>query len=961
MILQLIIVLGFLQVNSIRGLRQNESSSTVNWSECVCPSGNKSCLNYFGESREDYISCLPSLNESCGSDSTTAFRTCQPPFRCDLLENQNKYQCQCDGCGRNNTSWSKNIVTESIGVFINFLKWGMQCGGNDYRDETRYKNDLCEGAPGYKTTTTTAATTTKTTTTKTTTTKTTIAPSGLLKLEEKCGGINYQGKTECEPTFKCTAIGPFLSLCKCPNRSSWCPGAPGYPTTTTKPPTTVSLATTPTPQAACNFCGVFTSFANVCQNCNFTRDHCLLTCTCRTSSCVTQPMSFSLSSAKNQGCLIGMQNAKSYNQPNISLCALWSSDATTLANENVVGLQPAGIYIDTENTIYVADRQNGRIMVWDKESSIPTRNISDNFINPWSLFVTTDATIYVDNGDFNNRVDQWIFNASNSAPVMNVGGSCTGLSIDGINNTLYCSLASEHLIVKVELNSSTMAPIIAVGTGCPGSVSDMLDHPHGIFVDTNSYLYVADTDNNRIQRFAPGQLSGTTLAGFGATVYFILNRPTDVVLDADGYLFIVESHNHRIIRTVENGFKCVVGCFGGSGTTSSQLHNPQTMAFDSNGNIFVTDMSNHRVQKFTLVVNTCATTSTTVTTSTSTTTVTTTTTSTSTTTVTTTTTSTSTTTVTTTIIPLRAPAIEIPPNAKWQQNGVTVAGGNGSGSGFNQLIQPLGLYVDDAQTVYVADRNNHRIVGWKWNATSGEVVAGGNGEGNGTHQLFNPFDVIVDKERDSFIICDWRNRRVVRWLRRNGIHGETTISNIDCFGLTMDDIGSVYVADMKKHEVRRFQRGDSQGTVVAGGNGDGNHDDQLSSPQYVFVDRDYSVYVSDFGNHRVMKWVEDAKEGVVVAGGQGQGNNFTQLSNPQGVVVDKMGTVYVADAENYRIMRWVKEATEGNVIVGGNGRAELLNELNYPFGLSFDLYGNLYVVEWGNNRVQKFNIEQTIK
>ncbi|CAF3345313.1 unnamed protein product [Rotaria socialis] len=620
--------------------------------------------------------------------------------------------------------------------------------------------------------------------------------------------------------------------------------------------------------------------------------------------------------------------AKSYNQPNISLCALWSSDATTLANENVVGLQPAGIYIDTENTIYVADRQNGRIMVWDKESSIPTRNISDNFINPWSLFVTTDATIYVDNGEFNNRVDQWIFNASNSAPVMNVGGSCTGLFIDGINNTLYCSLASEHLIVKVELNSSTMAPIIAVGTGCPGSVSDMLDHPHGIFVDTNSYLYVADTDNNRIQRFAPGQLSGTTLAGFGATVYFILNRPTDVVLDADGYLFIMESHNHRIIRTVENGFKCVVGCFGGSGTTSSQLHNPQTMAFDT-------------------------TTSTTVTTSTSTTTVTTTTTSTSTTTVATTTTSTSTSTSTSTTT--------IPPNAKWQQNGVTVAGGNGSGSGFNQLIQPLGLYVDDAQTVYVADRNNHRIVGWKWNATSGEVVAGGNGEGNGTHQLFNPFDVIVDKERDSFIICDWRNRRVVRWLRRNGIHGETTISNIDCFGLTMDDIGSVYVADMKKHEVRRFQRGDSQGTVVAGGNGDGNHDDQLSSPQYVFVDRDYSVYVSDFGNHRVMKWVEDAKEGVVVAGGQGQGNNFTQLSNPQGVVVDKMGTVYVADAENYRIMRWVKEATEGNVIVGGNGRAELLNELNYPFGLSFDLYGNLYVVEWGNNRVQKFNIEQTIK
>ena len=51
----------------------------------------------------------------------------------------------------------------------------------------------------------------------------------------------------------------------------------------------------------------------------------------------------------------------------------------------------------------------------------------------------------------------------------------------------------------------------------------------------------------------------------------------------------------------------------------------------------------------------------------------------------------------------------------------------------------------------------------------------------------------------------------------------------------------------EKHEVRRYRRGESQGTVVAGGNGDGNRLDQLSDPQYVFVDRDHSVYVSESG------------------------------------------------------------------------------------------------------------------
>ncbi|CAF4493978.1 unnamed protein product [Didymodactylos carnosus] len=157
---------------------------------------------------------------------------------------------------------------------------------------------------------------------------------------------------------------------------------------------------------------------------------------------------------------------------------------------------------------------------------------------------------------------------------------------------------------------------------------------------------------------------------------------------------------------------------------------------------------------------------------------------------------------------------------------------------------PCGLYVDDDdQTIYIADRANHRIVEWKWGATSGQVVAGGNEEGNETHQLSNPFDVIVDKERDSLIICDSSNRRVVRWPRRNGTSGETIISNIHCGGLTMDENGSLYVVDYGKHEVRRYRRGESQGIVVAGGNGSGNRLDQLSNPQYVFVDRDHSVYV----------------------------------------------------------------------------------------------------------------------
>jgi NHL repeat len=101
-------------------------------------------------------------------------------------------------------------------------------------------------------------------------------------------------------------------------------------------------------------------------------------------------------------------------------------------------------------------------------------------------------------------------------------------------------------------------------------------------------------------------------------------------------------------------------------------------------------------------------------------------------------------------------------SAKWIQNGVTVAGGNGGGNGLNQFSDPYGLYVDDDQTIYVADCSNHRIVEWKSGATSGQVVAGGNGLGNRNDQLNTPMNVIVHKESDYLIICDRNNKRVVQ-------------------------------------------------------------------------------------------------------------------------------------------------------------------------------------------------------
>ncbi len=289
---------------------------------------------------------------------------------------------------------------------------------------------------------------------------------------------------------------------------------------------------------------------------------------------------------------------------------------------------------------------------------------------------------------------------------------------------------------------------------------------------------------------------------------------------------------------------------------------------------------------------------------------------------------------------------------------MTIAGLNRRGNQLNQLNGPEGIYVDDDnRCIYIADYWNHRIVEWKSGAKKGQVVAGGNGQGNRTDQLNWPTDVIADKKTDSLIICDKGNKRVVRWPRLNGTNGQTIISDIDCWGLTMDNHGDLYVSDRVRDEVRRWKIGGTNATIVAGGNGEGNQLNQLNDPSYLFVDEDHSVYVSDYENHRVMKWAKDAKEGMIVAGGQDRGSSLTQLSYPHGLIVDHLGNVYVADSWNHRIMCWSKESKEGRVIVGGHGKGNRSNQFFYPKGISFDRRGNLYVVDDQNRRIQKFEID----
>ncbi|CAF0800846.1 unnamed protein product [Adineta steineri] len=155
---------------------------------------------------------------------------------------------------------------------------------------------------------------------------------------------------------------------------------------------------------------------------------------------------------------------------------------------------------------------------------------------------------------------------------------------------------------------------------------------------------------------------------------------------------------------------------------------------------------------------------------------------------------------------------------EYDNEGIIVAGGNRNGNQLNQLNYPGFIFVDDNQSVYISDQNNHRVMKWRKDAKEGTVVAGGNDAGENLNQLFQPE------------------------------------------GVTVDDLGQIYVADCQNHRIMRWCEGKEEGEVVVGGNGLGNQSNQLHFPTGLSFDDEGNLYVTDYFNQRILNFAPTVEE-----------------------------------------------------------------------------------------------------
>ncbi|CAF0967923.1 unnamed protein product [Adineta steineri] len=273
---------------------------------------------------------------------------------------------------------------------------------------------------------------------------------------------------------------------------------------------------------------------------------------------------------------------------------------------------PRGIYVSPPNeTLYVCDSNNFRVQRFYFGSRVgvtvaggfgsPQRNIIMNRV--WNVVVDNSENVYV--------ADRNLYRATRWPPNITVGVTqgaiiSTGVGIWGIafdqHGNLYTALFDTHVIV---LNNVT---IIGGQYNISGNSSTKLNNPRGIFFDNNSSsLFVCDSANHRIQRFRINSTVGVTVAGGNGpgSDSNQLNYPNAVwVSSKTGFMYIADSNNNRIQRWKINDTQAVtVAGAGIAGNLSTMFNSPVGVALNANETfLYVSDQNNNRIQRFDLTV-----------------------------------------------------------------------------------------------------------------------------------------------------------------------------------------------------------------------------------------------------------------------------------------------------------------------------------------------------------------------
>ena len=334
-------------------------------------------------------------------------------------------------------------------------------------------------------------------------------------------------------------------------------------------------------------------------------------------------------------------------------------------------------------------------------------------------------------------------------------------------------------------------------------------------------------------------------------------------------------------------------------------------------------------------------------------------------------------------------------------NGRSGYSGDGGAATLAQVQLPAGIAVDSSVNIYVADTSANvvRVISAAGiiSTYAGQGAAGYTGDGGpaAQAQLNTPMGLALDAAGNLYI-ADSGNS-VVRKVSKTGAittfagngsagysgdGGPATAAALNQVeGVAADPSGAVYVADTFNNRVRAISGGIIQtvaGTGLSSFSGDGGVATSAAMflPTDVATDNGGNLYIADFGNSRIRKVAQSKIQTVI--GGNGTEIIFDEavattirLNGPTGIAVDGSGDIFVAEGSigtgtglavgDYRVWKinsaGAVSTAAGNGIesYSGDGGGATAAQLNDPAALTFDTAGNLYIADTANHRVRKIS------
>lgn len=129
--------------------------------------------------------------------------------------------------------------------------------------------------------------------------------------------------------------------------------------------------------------------------------------------------------------------------------------------------------------------------------------------------------------------------------------------------------------------------------GSHGSENGKFGYPQGITVSPSNLVYVADTENHRVQVF---NTTGKFIRSWAAESDGFYSG--GIAISASGLVYVADRDNHRI--DVYDAMSKFIETIASEGEGDGQVIEPSGLAFNSKGAQFIADAHNHRVQKFVL-------------------------------------------------------------------------------------------------------------------------------------------------------------------------------------------------------------------------------------------------------------------------------------------------------------------------------------------------------------------------